>query len=137
MAATITYLTLGATDLEASVAFYDTVLASLGWSRFTSHPGFVGYGADGIETGQTLWLCEPFDGGLATAGNGVMLAFGAESRAQVEAFHAAALAAGATCEGPPGLRPNYTPTWYAAYVRDLTGNKLAVVFDAPHAAAAA
>lgn len=136
MAATITYLTLGASDLDASVGFYDEVLKSLGWSQFTKHPGFVGYGADGAETGQTLWLCEPFDGGIATSGNGVMLAFGAESRAQVEAFHAAALAAGGTCEGAPGLRPNYTPTWYAAYVRDLTGNKLAVVFDASHAAAA-
>lgn len=131
MAATITYLTLGAGDLPKAKAFYDAALPAIGWSRFTEHPGFVGYGPDGSGDGQTLWLCNPFDGGEATAGNGVMLAFGAEDRAQVNAFHAAALAAGATCEGPPGPRPHYTPTWYAAYLRDPTGNKLAIVHDKP------
>jgi catechol 2,3-dioxygenase-like lactoylglutathione lyase family enzyme len=126
----IGYLTLGAADLQAAVAFYDAVLPTVGWSRFNRHPGFAGYGPGGRGEGQTLWLCEPFDGEAARPGNGVMLALSADSRAEVDAFHAAAVAAGAGDEGPPGLRPRYSPTWYAAYMRDPTGNKLAIVCTA-------
>jgi predicted lactoylglutathione lyase len=67
-------------------------------------------------------------------GNGSMVAFRAKSWRQVDDFHAAALACGGTSEGPPGLRPQYNPDFYAAYVRDPDGNKLAVVcrgFTAP------
>lgn len=130
MAARIGYLTLGATDHKAAVAFYDALLATIGWARFADYPGFTAYGPGGKDDGQTLWICNPFNGEAAGAGNGTMLAFDAESRAQVDAFHAAALAAGGTDEGAPGLRPQYTPDWYAAYLRDPTGNKLAVVCQA-------
>jgi catechol 2,3-dioxygenase-like lactoylglutathione lyase family enzyme len=131
MAARISYLTLGAADPEAAVAFYDTVLATIGWRRFNRHPGFAGYGPDGRDDGETIWLCEPFDGGDASQGNGTMLAFGTDARAQVDAFHATALAAGARDEGAPGIRAHYSPDWYAAYLRDPTGNKLAVVCTVP------
>jgi predicted lactoylglutathione lyase len=53
-----------------------------------------------------------------------MLAFQAPDRAAVDAFHAAALAAGGACEGPPGVREGMDPVFYAAYVRDCDGNKL-------------
>lgn len=132
MAARIGYLTLGTSDIAAGKAFYDKVFATIDWASFAEYPGFVAYGPGGKDDGATVWLCSPFDGGAATGGNGAMLALAAESRAQVDAFHAAALTAGATDEGAPGPRPQYTPTWYAAYVRDPTGNKLAIVFDAPH-----
>lgn len=136
MAARISYLTLGANDLETGKSFYDRVFDVIGWATFAEYPGFVAYGPGGkapvAEGGASLWLCNPFDGGTAGVGNGTMLAFAAESRAQVDGFHAAALAAGGADEGAPGLRPQYTPNWYAAYVRDLTGNKLAIVYDAPH-----
>ncbi|MES2034026.1 MAG: VOC family protein [Pseudomonadota bacterium] len=132
MAARIGYLTLGASDLAQGKAFYDTIFAVIGWSPFAEYPGFVAYGPDGKDDGATVWLCNPFNGAAASGGNGAMLALAAESRDQVDAFHAAALAAGATDEGAPGLRPQYTPTWYAAYIRDPEGNKLAIVFDAPH-----
>jgi predicted lactoylglutathione lyase len=56
-----------------------------------------------------------------------MVALKAHSRAAVEAFHAAALAHGGVCEGAPGLRPQYNADFYAAYVRDPDGNKLAAV----------
>jgi catechol 2,3-dioxygenase-like lactoylglutathione lyase family enzyme len=131
--AAISYLTIGAADHAQAVAFYDALLATIGWRRFSAHKGFAGYGPDGDDTGQTIWICEPFDGAPARPGNGVMLAFGADSRAQVRAFHAAALAGGGSEEGAPGLRPQYTPTWYAAYVRDPTGNKLAIVTHTPEA----
>lgn len=132
MAARISYLTLGASDLETGKGFYDKVFDAIGWASFAEYPGFVAYGPGGKDDGASVWLCSPFDGGPAGAGNGTMVAFAAESRAQVDGFHAAALAAGGTDEGLPGLRPQYTPNWYAAYVRDLTGNKLAIVFDAPN-----
>ncbi|OYV33281.1 MAG: lactoylglutathione lyase, partial [Thiomonas sp. 20-64-5] len=74
-----------------------------------------------------LWLCKPFNGQPATAGNGSMVALAANSRAQVDAFHDVALVHGGSSEGAPGLRPCYGPDFYAAYVRDPDGNKLAAV----------
>ena len=74
-----------------------------------------------------LWVCTPFNGAPATAGNGAMVALWAKTWAQVDAFHAAALAQGGTSEGEPGLRLQYNPDFYAAYVRDPDGNKLAAV----------
>ena len=66
----------------------------------------------------------PFDGEAARAGNGIMIGLHADSPAQVDAFHAAALANGGVCEGPPGFRATYGEGYYLAYVRDPTGNKL-------------
>ncbi len=60
-----------------------------------------------------------------------MTALTAPSRAVVDRCHALALAAGGTCEGPPGLRPHYHPAYYGAYFRDLDGNKLCVVCHEP------
>jgi catechol 2,3-dioxygenase-like lactoylglutathione lyase family enzyme len=80
-------------------------------------------------------VCKPFDGRPPHPGNGLMIALRANSWAQVRAFHAAALAHGGTSEGEPGLRPQYNPDFYAAYVRDPDGNKLAAVcrgFTAEH-----
>lgn len=131
MAARIGYQTLGAGDLKAAVVFYDALLATIGWAGFARYPGFAAYGPGGKDDGETLWLCTPFDGAPASPGNGTMLAFAAETRAQVDAFHAAAMANGGEDEGAPALRPQYTPTWYAAYLRDPTGNKLAIVCQAP------
>lgn len=135
MAAGISYMTLGARDFEAALAFYDEVMPVIGWSRFVRHGEFAGYGPGGGDAGQALWICRPFDGGEASFGNGTMLAFGADTRADVDAFHAAAMAAGAVDEGPPGPRPQYTPDLYAAYLRDPTGNKLAIVCTAGEASA--
>ncbi|MFM7444877.1 MAG: VOC family protein, partial [Tabrizicola sp.] len=74
---------------------------------------------------------QPFDGNPASVGNGTMVSFLAQTRAQVDAFHAAALAHGGTDEGAPGLRPQYGPHFYAAYVRDPDGNKLNAVCYRP------
>ncbi|WP_106754482.1 VOC family protein [Pannonibacter carbonis] len=123
------YLTLGARDVEAAHAFYDKVLATIGWSAHASFPGWRGYSAGGIGKGGTVWICQPYDGEAATAGNGTMVAFPAASPAEVDAFYAAAIALGALDEGAAGPRPDYTPTWYSAYMRDLSGNKIAVVYN--------
>ena len=125
------YVTLGADDLPAAQAFYDATLSLLGLGRLHAFENWTGYGRKDDPGGHTVWICKPFDGGPALAGNGVMIAFHAPSPDVVDAFHALALAHGGTCEGPPGLRPQYGEGWYAAYVRDPQGNKLACVRPPP------
>ena len=71
----------------------------------------------------------PYDGGPAGPGNGTMVALPASTRQQVRDFHAAAIAAGGTDDGAPGLRP-YHLTFYSCYVRDPDGNKLSAVCEA-------
>ncbi|MEH3118700.1 MAG: VOC family protein [Methylorubrum populi] len=122
------YLTLGARDAATAHAFYDAVLATVGWGLHADFPGWRAYSPAGRGEGVIVWVCTPFDGREASAGNGTMMGFPAPSRASVDAFHTAAMAHGGTDEGAPGLRPQYGPNWYAAYLRDPTGNKLAAVF---------
>ena len=122
------YVTLGTHDIDIASIFYDAVLFPLGYGR-TKDPdqGWVGWGPD-YDDGVSLWLCPPFNGQLPGVGNGTMVAFRAESSGEVRAFHAAALANGGKDEGAPGHRLQYEAGFYAAYVRDPDGNKLACVF---------
>ena len=120
------YVTLGTNDLARGIAFYDPIFAVLGvprlsgWSR-----SWAGWGHEADrEEGTGFWLCTPFDGRPATAGNGTMVALPAASAAVVRAVHATGLANGGTDEGAPGTRPHYEPTFYVAYLRDPDGNKL-------------
>ncbi|MBV8684164.1 MAG: VOC family protein [Caulobacteraceae bacterium] len=118
----IAYSTVGVNDMNRSIAFYDAVFAPLGAERGTTSETWTGY----RRAGEGVWffLTRPFDLGAATNGNGAMLAFRANDRAAVDAFHAAAMAHGGVCEGPPGVRPGMDPVFYAAYVRDPDGAKL-------------
>jgi catechol 2,3-dioxygenase-like lactoylglutathione lyase family enzyme len=118
----IAYSTFGVNDMDRAVAFYDAVFAPLGGVRETTSPTWTGYARKG-DRGR-FFLTRPFDRAAATFGNGTMLAFLAEDRAAIDAFHAAALAHGGACEGPPGVREGMNPVFYAAYVRDPDGNKL-------------
>jgi catechol 2,3-dioxygenase-like lactoylglutathione lyase family enzyme len=122
----ILYTTLGVSDLDRSAAFYDAVFATLGYPRTQESDEFPSWGP-GYDGGVSFAICRPFDGQPPSAGNGAMIALRAATAAEVIAFHAAALAHGGSCEGPPGLRPHYTPTFFAAYLRDPDGNKLACV----------
>jgi catechol 2,3-dioxygenase-like lactoylglutathione lyase family enzyme len=124
---TLVYTTLGSSDFARSIAFYDPVLATLDIARAPDwDEGFIGWGVPYAE-GFGLWLSKPFDGAPQHPGNGNMLAFRAASTEQVEAFFVTALANGGTDEGAPGPRPHYGPNFYACYVRDPDGNKLACV----------
>ena len=95
----------------------------------TSWNGWIGWGRYEQQGAvqDALWVCKPFNGQPASVGNGGMVALWAKGWREVEAFHATALAHGGSSEGAPGLRLSYNPDFYAAYVRDPDGNKLAVV----------
>jgi catechol 2,3-dioxygenase-like lactoylglutathione lyase family enzyme len=122
------YLTLGAHDLAATGRFYDPVLKPIGMVRLKANDYELGYGPAGGET--WLWVLKPQNQMPASYGNGTMLALTAPDRAAVDAFYAAAMANGGYDEGKPGLR-EYSPNWYACYVRDPAGNKLSAVFNKP------
>jgi catechol 2,3-dioxygenase-like lactoylglutathione lyase family enzyme len=133
-----TYVCLGTSDLARATKFYDATLAALGLNRCeTGDPEWDGitagwgtYGGSYMDSSVreiALWVCRPFNELPATAGNGTMVALIARSWKEVDDFHAAALANGGRSEGVPGLRPQYNPDFYAAYVRDPDGNKLAAV----------
>ena len=120
----IGYVTIGALDVAAAVPFYDAVLGAIGYRRAFLDGGWAGYGPKDGEA--NTFICPPFDGEAARPGNGVMVAFLAPSEAAVAAAHAAALAHGGADEGAPGPRPADSTSFYGAYVRDLTGNKLCI-----------
>ncbi|MGE4409357.1 MAG: VOC family protein [Sphingobium sp.] len=110
---------VGATDLAASSAFYDAALAPLGVKNLgPSGKTVMLYGKD-----KPAFLVLKPSNGEAPSGNGVTIGFAAASPADVDAFHAAGLAAGGTDEGAPGPR-NILPGAYAAYLRDPAGNKI-------------
>ena len=119
----IGYVTIGAVDVEAAKPFFDATLGALGYVEGAmSFPGWAFYGPEGKDA--VIGLCRPYDGEAPRAGNGIMVAFKADTKEQVQAAHAAALAHGGTCEGPPGYRPaEATSGFYAAYFRDPVGNK--------------
>ncbi len=130
----LSYVYLGTNDPSNAIRFYDATLAALGLERcVTGDPDWdrvsAGWGTyeDGGARELALWVGKPLNQQVATAGNGVMVAFRACSWKEIDDFHAAALASGGSSEGDPGLRLHYAPDFYAAYVRDLDGNKLATV----------
>jgi len=114
------HLSLGISDLERSRAFYDASLAALGLKRLSDGEDSLGYG----DTSVGLWLLLCARPVPAEAGSGLHLCFRATSRAAVDRFHAAALARGGQDNGAPGLRPDYGPDYYAAFVIDPDGYRL-------------
>lgn len=121
----IGYVTIGAVDSEKSGKFYDAVLGAVGYARAFADGGWIGYGPKGSDT-QDVFVCPPFDKQAARAGNGIMIAFQGKTKAEVEAAHKAGLANGGRDEGAPGPRPADSTSFYGAYLRDPTGNKLCV-----------
>ena len=115
----IGYVTIGTNDLPRAASFYDKLLATFGAKRFMESDRFVAWSAGENQPG--IGICKPFDGKAASVGNGMMVALPASSPDQVKSLHATALKLGGTDEGAPGLRFG---NFYAAYFRDLDGNKL-------------
>ena len=130
----LSYVYFGTNDLERAIEFYDATLAQLDMPRcVTNDPEWdrvaAGWGTyeDGGVRELGFWIGTPFDQQPATTGNGSMVAFSARSWKAVDAFYHVALASGGSSEGAPGLRLHYAADFYAAYVRDPDGNKLAAV----------
>ena len=121
-ASTLSHVSVGVTDIPRARRFYDAVLATLAIRMMVEFEG-AGYGREFPE----FWIGHPHDGKPASPGNGMHICFNAESKEQVNAFHAKALELGGTDEGAAGLRPEYMPNYYAAFVRDPDGNKIEAV----------
>ena len=115
----IGYVTLGTNDREKSAKFYDAMCGELCVGRMMDNDQFIAWGKPGGGAG--IGLTKPFDGNPATVGNGVMVAFEAASKDQVQKLYDIALANGGSDEGAPGDRGG---GFYAGYFRDPDGNKL-------------
>jgi len=119
----IDHVSIGVRDLAASQRFYDPVLATIGLRKLAERKDTIGFG----KTYPEFWLnARP---ALATTGqdSGVHVCLRTRGRQSVDAFHATALAAGASDDGAPGYRPGYSDQYYAAFVRDPEGNRIEVV----------
>lgn len=121
----IGYITLGTNDLPRARSFYDTLLAEMGVTRLMEF-GEQGSGWAAAMDRPMLCIMTPYDGRPATVGNGVMAGIAADSRETVDRIYKKALELGGTDEGAPGLRAVGGEGFYAAYFRDLDGNKLDV-----------
>lgn len=123
------YITLGTNDLAKAASFYDELLAVVGAKRIFDLETFIAWGNS--PTGTGLAISKPFDGNPATVGNGVMAAIAAPDRATVDKIYEKAMSLGATDEGGPGTRDDFDSNFYAAYFRDLDGNKLNAYYMGP------
>lgn len=119
----LSHVSLGTNDAARAAAFYDPVLAVLGIRKHAQRDGSIDYTSAAIG----FSLEKPTDGKPASVGNGVHIAFIAESRAKVDEFHRVALANGGEDAGAPGLRPEYDGNYYGAFVRDPDDNKIEAV----------
>lgn len=116
----IGYTTLGTADMERAKTFYTNLFADKG-AKVVIDMGRIAF--IGTKRGEPmLAVCEPYDKQAPVAGNGVMVAFPAEDKSEVDALYQRAIDLGATCEGAPGQR--IPDRFYGAYVRDHDGNKL-------------
>jgi catechol 2,3-dioxygenase-like lactoylglutathione lyase family enzyme len=126
-ASVISHVSLGTNDYPTAKVFYDALLATLQIRCVMDFEGGAGYGREFPE----FWIQRPHDGRPASVGNGVHVSFLANSVEEVNAFHAKALALGAKDDGPPGYRKEYSDDYYAAFVRDLDGNKIEAMLLVP------
>jgi len=117
----LSHLSLGVQDLERAAALYEAALEPLGVVCVWRNARGVGFGLPGQEDKLAIFGRQ---GETRAPGAGFHVCFAAPSREAVDAFHAAALAAGGTDAGAPGLRPHYGADYYAAFVFDLDGHKL-------------
>jgi catechol 2,3-dioxygenase-like lactoylglutathione lyase family enzyme len=120
----IDHISLSVSDYDAAKKFYAAALKPLGWKIMMEFGRAAGFGVDGKPY---FWIAE----GKKKTRPRVHVAFGAPSRKDVDRFHKAAIKAGATDNGKPGLRPDYHPTYYAAFVLDPDGHNIEAVTHGP------
>ncbi len=120
----ISHISIGTSNFERAVVFYDSVLSTLGCKQIMKFAGAVAYGREYPE----FWVQTPIDGKPAIVGNGSHIGFIANSKEAVHAFHEAALDQGGIDDGAPGPRPDYGDSYYGCFIRDLDGNKIEATF---------
>ncbi|RCS23427.1 VOC family protein [Phyllobacterium salinisoli] len=123
----IGYTMVGTNDLERSLAFYDPIMEAMGLDPCWRDHLSASWGRKDDETVPRFFTGYPFDGKAANVGNGVMTAFQLENATIIDRLYELAMKNGGSGEGRPGFRPQYAEDFYAAYVRDPDGNKLAFV----------
>jgi catechol 2,3-dioxygenase-like lactoylglutathione lyase family enzyme len=119
----IDHISICVRDLEQAARFYDAVLGTIGYKQLRGQAHTVGFG----KTYPEFWInlrpaMTPLDRGSSSH-----VAVRAPTSQAVDAFHAAALAAGGQSDGAPGRRPEYSPGYYAAFIRDPDGNRIEAV----------
>jgi catechol 2,3-dioxygenase-like lactoylglutathione lyase family enzyme len=119
----IDHISIGVSDLERSARFYELALAPLGLSRLVTRPGTVGFGKSYPE----FWINLRAGMSPVSPESGSHICLRANSTSEVDAFHAAALNAGGSDDGAPGLRPHDRVRYYAAFIRDPDGNRIEAV----------
>lgn len=116
----LNHVSIGVRDIAKSRRFYDAALAPLGYACRSESEGSLGYGAKDV----VLWILKASHPVPADADSGLHFCFDAPTRKAVDAFHAAALGAGGRDNGKPGVRADYDPKYYAAFVVDPDGYRL-------------
>jgi len=119
----IDHVSIAVRDLTACGRFYDGVLATLGYKRLVAQSATIGFGKKYPE----FWLNERRNMTPVDPDSGVHICLRGPDTASVDAFHAAALRAGGVSDGAPGRRPEYSASYYAAFVRDPEGNRIEAV----------
>ena len=119
----LTAICLGTNNLKQAGDFYQAVLATINMVRAAEDELEIGFAC--ADQPPSFWVLKPYDGEPATFGNGTQVIFKADNKAQVHAFYDVVLELGGKDEGVPGPR-DYRESYYAAYCRDLDGNKLHV-----------
>jgi catechol 2,3-dioxygenase-like lactoylglutathione lyase family enzyme len=119
----IDHVSIAVRDLRAAARFYQALLAPLGMTRVRESPKSIGFG----KTYPEFWINERAGLKPLPADGGAHICLRAPDTKAVDAFHAAAVAAGAHSDGAPGMRHEYSPHYYAAFVRDWDGNRIEAV----------
>ncbi len=119
----IDHVSISVRDLSASRRFYEAVLAPLGFVTLRVRPTTVGFGKRYPE----FWLNARPAMAPVAADSGTHICLRAASKEAVDAFYAAAIAGGGADDGAPGLRPEYSDAYYAAFIRDPDGNRIEAV----------
>ena len=119
----IDHISVAVRDLERAARFYEATLATLGLARLVTRPATIGFG----KTYSEFWINLRANMALVEEGSGVHISLRARSTGEVDAFHAAAIAAGGRSDGAPGIRPHDRVKYYAAFVVDPDGNRIEAV----------
>ncbi|KQV68121.1 VOC family protein [Rhizobium sp. Root1220] len=121
------HVSIGVSSLERSRVFYDAILGPLGYERLANAENMIGYGSDRVR----FWVAEVEHPVPADRKSGLHFCFVAPNGDSVDSFHAAGVANGGEDNGPPGVRPDYSEFYYAAFLIDPDGYRLEAYFKRP------